>query len=75
LRGEARGWLPTCGAALKFVDSSVTGNDPLAQFVILLIETAKLYHDLVKKVIDLVLIVSFAKFRRLKPLIDYIFGS
>jgi hypothetical protein len=65
-----------CGlarCALEFVDVRVACDEPLAQLLVLLVEAAKLYDDLVEKVIDLVLVVSLAEFRRLEPLIDNIF--
>ena len=67
------GWCTT--VALKFADSRFASNDSLAQLFIFLIQPTQLDDDLVKEVVDLVLIVTFTEFGRLKTLVDYVFWS
>ena len=62
-----------CCASLQFVDSGLTRNQPLPQFLVFLIETPQLDDNLVQEVIDLILVVALAKLGRLEPLVDYVF--
>ena len=62
-------------ALLQLVDPLVALNEALTKLLILLIEATKLYNDLVKEVIDLVLVVSLTEFGRLESLVDYVFWS
>jgi hypothetical protein len=54
-------------------ETRLSGSQLVLQIIILDVEASKLDNDLVEKVIDLVLVVSFAKLCRLKPLVYDIF--
>ena len=51
-----------------------TGAETLAQLVVLLGQTAKLDHDLVEKVVDLVLVIALAELGGLEALVDDVLG-
>ena len=69
-----RFWL-AAALLLQLVDALIALNEPLTQFLVLLIEAAKLHDHLVEEVIYLVLVVSLAEFCRLESLVDYVFWS
>jgi hypothetical protein len=63
------------GAALEFGETRLTGDEALTQLFVLLVEPTQFDDDLVEEVIDLVLVVALAEFRRVEPLVDHIFRS
>ena len=64
------------GGGLAGLRSTGLGRgEPLAQFLVLLVQPAQLDDHLVEEVIDLVLVVALPELRRLEALVDHIFRS
>jgi hypothetical protein len=66
-----RGGGTTC--ALQLRDSCFAGGQLLDEIFVLCKDTTHLDNNIIEKVIDLVLVVAFAKVGWLKPLVDYVF--
>lgn len=75
LSGERCRWRGGTRTALQLVYSRVTGNHTLTQFVVLLTEPSKFHDDLIEKIVNLILVITFTKLGRLESFIDHIFGS
>src|SRR5699024_9228327 len=66
------GILSRCGsgaAGLEFLHTLFGGGELLTQLVVLLVETADLDDDLVKEIVDFILVVPVAELHMLEPLV------
>ena len=60
-------------AGFEFLHTLFSGGELLTQFVVLLVETANLNDDLIKEIVDFVLVVPVAELHMLEPLVYYVF--
>ena len=72
---EARLGLRLRGRALHFGHAEIARDEPLAQLLVFLIQATQLHDNFIQEVVNLVLVVTFAEFGRLKALVDNIFRS